>query len=66
MLIKKSERHRGRGTFAAALAEKSAGGSDRRTFLKRAGLTAGALAALGSLPLGNVRRAEAGRLFGDR
>ena len=35
-------------------------GSDRRTFLKRSGLAAGALAALGNLPLGGVRKAEAG------
>ena len=60
MLIKKSERHRGRGTFAAALADRSSGCSDRRTFLKRSGIGVGALAALGNLPLGGVRKAEAG------
>ena len=34
---------------------------DRRTFLRRSGLAAGGLAALGALPLGTVRKAEAGR-----
>src|SRR4051794_23762256 len=34
--------------------------TDRRTFLQRSVLTAGALAGLGALPLGTVRRAEAG------
>ena len=33
---------------------------DRRTFLKRSGLAIGALAALGDLPLGGIRKAEAG------
>ncbi|UVO27144.1 twin-arginine translocation signal domain-containing protein [Bradyrhizobium arachidis] len=32
----------------------------RRTFLKRSGVAAGALAALGNLPLGGLRKAEAG------
>ena len=39
---------------------QSASGLDRRTFLQRSGLVAGSLAALGTLPLGNIRRAEAG------
>ena len=60
MLIKKSERHRGRGSVAAAKASKASCDLDRRTFLRRSGVTAAALAALGSLPLGGVRRAEAG------
>ena len=60
MLIKKSERHRDRGRFAGVQASESDGNLDRRTFLKRSGVTAGALAALGSLPLGSVRKAEAG------
>ncbi len=42
------------------MANESSGGLDRRTFLKRSGLTAGALAALGSFPLGSIRKAEAG------
>ncbi len=35
------------------------GGFDRRTFLRRAGFTAAGLAAVGGLPLGNVRKADA-------
>ncbi|MGD9846738.1 MAG: molybdopterin-dependent oxidoreductase, partial [Variibacter sp.] len=38
---------------------QQAGGVDRRTFLRRSGIAAGGLAALGTLPLGNVRKAEA-------
>ena len=60
MLIKKSERPRGRGRPVDALANESSGDLDRRTFLKRSGLTAGALATLGNLSLGGVRKAEAG------
>src|SRR4029079_13269627 len=32
---------------------------DRRAFLRRSGLTVGGLAAVGALPLGSVRKAEA-------
>ena len=61
MLIRKSERSRGRGKIASAETSESSGdGWDRRTFLKRSGVTAGALAALGNLPLGSVRKAAAG------
>ena len=60
MLIKRTERQARRGTLAAALAQPSGGGLDRRTFLRRSGLAAGGLAALGALPLGGVRKAEAG------
>jgi formate dehydrogenase major subunit len=59
-LIKRSERHRVRGGSAAAQEANSSIGSDRRTFLKRSGLAIGALAALGDLPLGGIRKAEAG------
>ena len=47
-------------TLAAALATEIQRRLDRRTFLRRSGLVAGALAALGALPLGSVRKAEAG------
>jgi formate dehydrogenase major subunit len=59
-LIKRSERHRVRGGSAAAQEANSSIGSDRRAFLKRSGLAIGALAALGDLPLGGIRKAEAG------
>jgi formate dehydrogenase major subunit len=59
VLIKKSERQARRGGLVAALASQSAGGMDRRAFLRRSGLAAGSLAALGALPLGGIRRAEA-------
>ena len=59
MLIKKSDRQARRGALAAALASQTGGGVDRRTFLRRSGLAAGGLAALGTLPLGGVRKAEA-------
>src|SRR5262245_14875002 len=60
MLIKRTERQARRGTLVAALQGRSDGGLDRRAFLRRSGLAAGSLAALGSLPLGSVRKAEAG------
>ena len=60
MLIKRKEREARRGKLAAAFAGQSSGGLDRRTFLRRSGLVASGLATLGALPLGGVRRAEAG------
>ena len=60
MLIKRTEREARRGHLAAAFAENSRGALDRRTFLRRSGLVAGGLAAIGTLPLAGVRRAEAG------
>jgi formate dehydrogenase major subunit len=59
-LIKRSERHRVRGGSAAAQEANSSIGPDRRTFLKHSGVAVGALAALGDLPLGGIRKAEAG------
>ncbi len=59
MLIKRTERQARRGNLAAALGNQSAGGIDRRTFLRRSGLVAGGLAAVGALPLASVRKAEA-------
>ena len=60
MLIKRTERQARRGSLSAALAEQTGGGLDRRTFLRRSGIAAGSLAALGALPLGSVRKAAAG------
>jgi formate dehydrogenase major subunit len=59
VLIKRTEREKRRGTLAATLANH-VGGLDRRTFLRRSGLAAGALASLGALPLPGVRKAAAG------
>ncbi|HEX6609436.1 MAG TPA: molybdopterin-dependent oxidoreductase, partial [Hyphomicrobiaceae bacterium] len=57
--MKKSERQARRSPLAAALTNPSSGNLDRRNFLRRSGLTAGALATLGALPLASVRKAEA-------
>ena len=59
MLIKRTERQARRGMLAAALGTQSAGSIDRRTFLRRSGLAAGGLAAVGALPLTSVRKADA-------
>src|SRR3981189_2332550 len=61
MLTKRSERQARRGPVAWVLASRSSDNNlDRRSFLRRSGLAAGSLAALGSLPLGSIRQAEAG------
>ncbi len=60
MLIKRTERQARRGTLAGALASQSGGTLDRRSFLRRSGLAVGALAVVGALPLGSVRKAQAG------
>jgi formate dehydrogenase major subunit len=59
MLIKRAERAARRGALVGALGAEP-GGMDRRAFLRRSGLAAGALAALGTLPLSGIRHAEAG------
>src|SRR5437762_960485 len=62
VLIKRTQNQRSgsgrRGSIAAALSGQT-GGLDRRTFLRRSGLAGGALAALSTLPVGGVRKAEA-------
>src|SRR5882762_2670135 len=61
MLIKRSERQARRGKVASEHAQQSSEKTlDRRSFLRRSGLAAGSLAALGSLPLAGIRTAEAG------
>src|SRR5215467_15435283 len=60
MLIKRTERQARRGPLAGALQCRSDVGLDRRSFLRRSGMVAGSLATLGALPLGSVRKAEAG------
>lgn len=59
MLIKRKQRDSRRGSLAGALATQATG-LDRRTFLRRSGLVAGGLATIGALPLGGVRKAQAG------
>jgi formate dehydrogenase major subunit len=59
VLIKRTDRQARRGALAATLANQSTGGLDRRTFLRRSGLTVGGLAAVGALPLASVRKADA-------
>src|SRR5437868_10036795 len=59
MLIKRTERQARRGTLASAFASQTQGHLDRRSFLRRSGLTVGGLAAIGALPLATVRKAGA-------
>ena len=61
MLIKRTERQARRGALRRRRCRaRSDVGLDRRSFLRRSGLVAGGLAALGALPLASVRKAEAG------
>ena len=60
MLIKRSDRQVRRGALASALTAKWSIALDRRGFLRRSGLAAGGLAALGALPLSAIRKARAG------
>jgi formate dehydrogenase major subunit len=60
VLIRRSERQARRGTLVSTLHGQSESGLNRRTFLHRSGLVAGSLAALGSIPLASMRKAQAG------
>ena len=60
MLIKRSEEGSRQGTSVPSLTERTSAGLDRRAFLRRSGLSAASLAALGSVPLGGIRKTEAG------
>ena len=58
MLIKRSDRQVRRGALASALTANWSIALDRRGFLRRSGLAAGGLAALGALPLSTSARRE--------
>src|SRR5262249_10970153 len=61
MLIKRAEPDARHGRRAALpKLSPSAGGVDRRSFLRHSGLAAGALTALGTLSLSGIRKTEAG------
>src|SRR6187401_923254 len=60
MLIKRRDGSAGRARLQGVAAGLASGVLDRRTFLQRSGLAAGAGAAIGLMPLGSVRKAQAG------
>ena len=60
MLMKRRDGSAGKARLQGVAAGLASGVLDRRTFLRRSGLAAGAGAALGLMPLGSVRKAEAG------
>jgi formate dehydrogenase major subunit len=60
MLIKRCPRADRRSAFVVAKLSSISPGLDRRSFLQRSGIAAGALAALGLLPVATVREVEAG------
>ena len=60
MLMKRRDGSASRARLQGVAAGLASGVLDRRTFLRRSGLAAGAGAALGLIPLGSVRKAEAG------
>ena len=60
MLMKRKEGSAGRARLQGVAAGLASGVLDRRTFLRRSGLAAGAGAAIGLMPLGSVRKAQAG------
>jgi formate dehydrogenase major subunit len=60
VLIKTTVHRASRRQLTAAAADWTEVSLDRRTFLQQSGLAAGSLAVLGSLPLGAMRKAEAG------
>ena len=60
MLIKRRDGSAGRARLQGVAAGLASEVLDRRTFLQRSGLAAGAGAALGLMPLGSVRKAQAG------
>ncbi len=59
MLIKRKSLQAGRGRLSAAAGGEAGNLVDRRSFLKSSGLAAGALATVGTLRAGSIRKAEA-------
>ncbi|MET0679194.1 MAG: hypothetical protein ABW175_25635, partial [Bradyrhizobium sp.] len=60
MLMKRRDGSAGKARLQGFAAGLASGVLDRRTFLRRSGLVAGAGAAVGLMPLGAVRKAQAG------
>src|SRR4030088_3233747 len=60
MLMKRRDGSASRTRLEGIAAGLASGVLDRRAFLRRSGLTVGAGAALGLMPLGSVRKAQAG------
>jgi formate dehydrogenase major subunit len=60
MLVKRAEGQARRRALAAAFPTTSGDKLDRRSFLRRCGVAAGGLAALGTLRLSGIRKAKAG------
>src|SRR5262245_41331786 len=63
MLMKRKDGSAGRARLQGIAAGLASGVLDRRTFLRRSGLAAGAGAAIGLMPLGSVRKAQAGPMI---
>ena len=59
MLIKRKDAGSTRRTLQFTTADSQPTGMDRRTFLRRSGLTTGALAAVGAINAGSIKKAKA-------
>src|SRR5215213_2541835 len=66
MLIKRKSGDASRSKLQAVAAGLASGVIDRRTFLRQSGLTVGGLAAIGSIQLGSVRKAQAAGTMVDK
>jgi formate dehydrogenase major subunit len=66
MLIKRKSGDANRSKLQAVAAGLASGVIDRRTFLRQSGLTVGGLAAIGSIQLGSVRKAQAAGSMVDK
>ena len=66
MLTKRKSGDASRSKLQAVAAGLASGVIDRRTFLRQSGLTVGGLAAIGSIQLGSVRKAQAAGTMVDK